>query len=344
MVHFDRNVLILEDKLRDFHYLPKSIHRERNHLDNLKAHMIANGISTFSLDMAIEWCDEKITSTEHRPCILSINRLNDVYEHGRILASHLRLFGILSDAFQDAISSYLTHISSYTDGTREWYRRVCTHFCLFVQHHNIDAQFEISFELVKDYHAFVSEAGTYRHYETQISNFLAYLGENGKCSTGLSVCMFYGKFERVFLVSNLSDDERIVLEKIKELTKYTADDFRDSIASFSKKLLDIGYGMQSSAGIVCYLNWLSVFLASAGMGYSRQAADLWANAAAGVAFDAKFIEQSYRSFDLYDEYVTKGTVFPNKFNSKNQNYYDQLPLWCREKIDRFVSVYSDFSI
>ena len=79
---------------------------------------------------------------------------------------------------------------------------------------------------------------------------------------------------RVFLASNLSDDERIVLEKIKELTKYTADDFRDSIASFSKKLLDIGYGMQSSAGIVCYLNWLSVFLASAGMGYSMQAADL----------------------------------------------------------------------
>ena len=74
------------------------------------------------------------------------------------------------------------------------------------------------------------------------------------------------------------------------------------------------------------------------------AADLWANAAAGVSFDAKFIDQSYRSFDLYDEYVTKGTVFPNKFNSKNQNYYDQLPLWCREKIDRFVSVYSDFSI
>ena len=145
MVYFDRNVLILEDNLRDFHYLPKSIHRERNHLDNLKTHMIANGISTFSLDMAIEWCDEKITSTEHRPCILSINRLNDVYEHGRILASHLRLFGILSDAFQDAISSYLAHISSYTDGTREWYRRVCTHFCLFVQHHNIDAPFEISF-------------------------------------------------------------------------------------------------------------------------------------------------------------------------------------------------------
>ena len=54
--------------------------------------------------------------------------------------------------------------------------------------------------------------------------------------------------------------------------------------------------------------------------------------------------KSYRSFDLYDEYVTKGTVFPNKFNSKNQNYYDQLPLWCREKIDRFVSVYFDFSI
>ena len=156
--------------------------------------------------------------------------------------------------------------------------------------------------------------------------------------------MFYGKFEGVFLASDLSDDELIILEKTKDLTKSTADDFKNNISSFRKELLAVGYAMQSSAGIVCYLNGLSVFLASAGMGYSRQAADLWANAAAGVAFDAKLIDQSYRSFDLYDEYVTKGTVFPNKFNSKNQNYYDQLPLWCREKIDRFVSVYSDFSI
>ena len=336
MVHFDNNVLILEDNLRDFHYLPRVIHRERNHLDNLKTYMIANGISAFSLEMAIRWCNENIISTEHRPCILSINRLSDVYEHGRILASHLRLFGVLSDAFQEAISSYLEHISSYTDGTREWYRRVCTHFCLFAQHHNVDTPDGISYELVKDYHAFVSEAGTYRHYETQISNFLAYLGENGKCSAGLSACMFYGKFERVFLASDLSDDERIVLEKAKELTKSTADDFKNNISSFRKELLAIGYGMQSSAGVVCYLNWLHVFFASAGMGYSRQAADLWANVASGVVFDAKFIDQTYRSFDLYDDYVTKGTVFPNKFNSRNQNYYDQLPFWCREKIDRFV--------
>ncbi|MCR5686270.1 MAG: tyrosine-type recombinase/integrase [Lachnospiraceae bacterium] len=286
--------------------------------------------------MAIKWCDEKITSTERRPCILSINRLNDVYEHGKILASHLRLFGTLSDAFQEAISSYLTHISSYTEGTREWYRRVCTHFCLFAQHHNTDTPNRISYELVKDYHAFVSEAGTYRHYETQISNFIAFLEENGNCNAGLSFCMFYGKFERVLLASDLSDDERIVLEKFKDLAKSTADDFKDSISDFRKKLLAIGYGMQSSAGVVCYLNWLYVFLASAGMGYSRQAADLWANAAAGIVFDAKFIDQASRSFDLYNDYITKGMVFPNKFNSRNQNYYDQLPSWCKEKIDRFV--------
>ena len=339
MVHFDNNVLILEDNLRDFHYLPKVIHRERNHLDNLKAYMNANGISVFSLDMAIGWCDEKITSSEHRPCILSINRLNDVYEHGRILASHLRLFGELSDAFQDAISDYLEHISSYTDGTREWYRRVCTHFCLFAQHHNTDTPDGISYELVKNYHAFVSEAGTYRHYETQISNFLVYLGENHKCSTGISACMFYGKFGRVFLASDLSDNDRATLEKIKNhnASTSTADAFHASISSFRKELLAIGYDMQGSAGTVCYLNWLYVFLASADMGYCRQAADLWAKAAAGSVFDPKYIKQAYRSFGLYDDYVSKGTVFPGKYNSSNPNYYDQIPLWCREKVDRFVN-------
>ena len=192
MVHFDSNVLILEDNLRDFHYLPTVIHREKNRLDNLKAHIIANGISTFSIDMAIEWCDKNIRSTEYRPYILSINRLNDVYEHGRILASHLRLTGELSDAFQKAVTSYLKYISSYTDGTREWYRKVCTHFCRFAQRHNTDTPEKINYELLKEYHNFVFEAGTYRHYETQVSKFLAYLGDNHKCSAGLSSCMFHG--------------------------------------------------------------------------------------------------------------------------------------------------------
>lgn len=337
MIHFEENVSIVMNDLGRYGYLPKVIHRERNHLNNLRSYIAANGIATFSLDMAMEWCRREVTPSEQRPYRLSINRLNDVYGHGRILASHIRIFGELSESFRNAVDDYLEYIPPYTEGTREWYRMVCGHFCRFAQLYNADSPEEISYDILKAYHSFVKEGGTYRHYETQISNFLDYLSRNGRCRGGHAACMFFGKFGRAFTVSDLSREGMAGLDNLKGMGPgNTADGFYNSIPKFREGLLSLGYEMQSSAGIVCYLKWLYIFLDSAGIGYSREAADLWARSAAGKAFPEKFVPAALRSFDLYDDYIQKGRIFPEKYNPRRPSNYGNLAAWCKTAVDSFV--------
>lgn len=338
MIHFDDNVLVVMENLRRYNYKPKVIWREKNHLDRIRKFLVEAGVDSFDYALAVDCLEKEITSTEKRPCRLSLNRLNDVYVHGRILASHLRIFGTLTEDFKVCLDSFMSSIESYTAITREFYRRVCVHFCCFCQLNGIHSPAQINYGILKEYHIFVKEGGDYRHYETEISNFIKYLADNGECRLGYSVALRLGKFERVFTTVDLSSEKAKKLESLKLKTSNASSlDFYSSLPDFRNTLLKLGYTMQSSSTIMRYLDWLFVFLDSADAGYSREIANLWATSAAGTIYADKCLWEVFRSFDLYDDYLCYKEIFPSKRNRRSKSNYKSLPIWCKTIVDRFIS-------
>jgi len=338
MNHFDENLSKVLSDLKWYGYKEYTVHREHNNLIRFKDYMIEKGISSFSMDVAMKWCDDEILPLSQPKYRLSINRLNDVYENGRILAAHLWIFGDLSDEFQQAIDDFIESIPDYTEDTKKWYRRICSHFCLFAQLYKASGPEDINYEILRKYHCFIKEGGTYRHYETQSSNFIKYLAKHGRCKMGYAAAMFMGKFDRVFLVTDLTPGEYKNLASIKMITPIIdADSFYESIPKFRNHLHELGYGIKSSARVVSYLNWLYIFLDSAGIGYSREAACLWEESADGIVFNKRYQSEVTRSFILYDEYIQTGHIHPEKQYSTKVSYYDIIPQWCKIKVDRFIN-------
>ena len=69
------------------------------------------GITCFSAEYAMNWC--RNVPDKKRPLYLnSVRRLVDVYEHGRVMASHIFIYRYPSVYYQNHINSYISNISA----------------------------------------------------------------------------------------------------------------------------------------------------------------------------------------------------------------------------------------
>ena len=174
MVHYVNNVAIVMDTLRKYQYEQSSIQNSGKCYDKLYQFLSNEGLA-FSRKEALLWSESLITKGSRNPYSPAINRLADVYEHGHILAGHMRIHVQLADCFQSAVDSYVESLD-LCKGYVLSLRASCTHFCGFLQCNDVLTFEDISYKILDSYLGFVGETNSfYREYVKNAGHFLRFL-------------------------------------------------------------------------------------------------------------------------------------------------------------------------
>lgn len=105
LVHYDKNVAIVLDTLTKCQYGKRSIFLTKQCYAEFKDYMTNKVDASFALKKAIAWCETKVVKTYRKQFKNAIYRLADAYEHSRVLGSHLRFYGPLSEYYSKAIDT-----------------------------------------------------------------------------------------------------------------------------------------------------------------------------------------------------------------------------------------------
>lgn len=135
MIHLRTNADIVIQTLKQYRYKPDGVKVTDRCYYQLNQFMENECIDVFNLTIALKWCEEKVACSEKRAFFQALLRLADVYEHGRVLSSHLTIHGDLSDEFSENLDSFIVSMSSqeFLESSYERYREACSMFSDFAR-------------------------------------------------------------------------------------------------------------------------------------------------------------------------------------------------------------------
>ena len=337
MVHYVNNVAIVMDTLRKYQYEQSSIQNSGKCYDKLYQFLSNKGLA-FSRKEALLWSESLITKGSRNPYSPAINRLADVYEHGHILAGHMRIHVQLADCFQSAVDSYVESLD-LCKGYVLSLRASCTHFCGFLQCNDVLTFEDISYKILDSYLGFVGETnGFYREYVKNAGHFLRFLVTRELTRPAFSLYLNNRYSSKCITFGELSLESQCIIEKNRQKEwNIPTKDFYNSIKNMSELMGSFGYSEYVISYTVFYLKLLYVFLDRESLGYCREIADAWLEGMGNMVFAPKRVRTIRRTFDLYDAYSATGKIQPLHRPRHLGSAYERLPSWCKECIDAFLA-------
>lgn len=338
---YEKNVSVVMDTLSRYQYNSRSLHLAQRCYDELKRYMEEVGIIAFSQETASEWCKLKVSKTYQGQFADAIQRLADVYVHGKILKEHIRFLGPLSKAWSQDLNEHLGILdldTHYSDNYQRDIRDVCMQFCRFAQMDGINSVQEIDFPLLERYHQYIqSRYASYPATEGIISKFLGYLAEKNKCWEAYSLFIHYIGLEKCTFLNKLSAKSREAIEcRCKAELCFSSDKFYSSIPKFITKLEVLGYSKRIQRSSNYYLIVLYLFLARADLDYDKVIADIWLKEF-GTHLFGNEARKARRTIEMYEDYHVTGDVIPERWWKHSITAYDILPMWCKVEIDCFLT-------
>ena len=337
MVHFVENVAIVMDALRKYQYEHSSIQSSEKCYDELYQFLSDEG-QAFSRKEALLWSESLITEGARNPYSPAINRLADVYEHGHVLAGHMRIHVQLADCFQSAIDSYVESLD-LCKGYVLSLRASCTHFCGFLQCNDVLAIEDINYKALDSYREFVSETdGFYRDYVKNAGHFLRFLATSDLIRAAFAMYLNNRYASKCITCGDLPLESQCIIEKNRHEDKnIPAKDFYFSIKDISTQMEPFGYSDNVISYTSFYLKLLYIFLDKESLGYCRTTADAWLEGMANKVFAPKRVRTVRRALDLYDDYCETGNIRPLHRPRHLGSAYERLPFWCKGNVDDFLA-------
>lgn len=337
MVHYVKNVAIVMDTLKKYQYEQSSIQSSEKCYDELY-HFLSDDGQAFSRKEALLWSESLITEGSRNPYSPAINRLADVYEHGHILAGHIRIRVQLADCFQSAIDSYVESLD-LCKGYVLSLRASCTHFCGFLQCNDIFAFEDLNYRVLDSYRGFVSETnGFYRDYVKNAGHFLKFLVINELTRPAFALYLNNRYSSKCITFGDLSLESQCIIEKNRHKQRnILAKNFYNSIKDMSAQMDPFGYSDNVINYTAFYLKLLYVFLDRESLGYCRAIADAWLDGMRDMVFAPGRVRTVRRALDLYDDYSETGKIQPLHRPRHLGSAYTRLPFWCKESVDAFLT-------
>ena len=337
MVYYVENVSIVMDTLKKYQYEQSSIQSSKKCYAELYKFLSDEG-QAFSRKEALLWSKSLITEGSRNPYSPFINRLADVYEHGHILAGHMRIHVQLVDCFQSAIDSYVESLD-LCKGYILALRASCTHFCGFLQCNDIWTFEDINYKILYAYRGFVSETnGFYRDYVKNAGHFLKFLAISDLTRPAFALYLNNRYSSKCINFGDLSVESQCIIEKNQHNEgNIPAKDFYNSIKDMSAQMDPFCFSDKVISYTAFYLKLLYVFLDRESLGYCRAIADAWLEGMGDMMFAPKRVRTVRRTLDLYDEYSETGKIQPLHRPRHLGNAYERLPSWCKESIDAFLA-------
>ena len=338
MIHYEENVAIVIDTLKKYRYKPRCIqHSEKCY--TLLHDFWGSDCHSFIKDDALSWSRSLSADGSRDPYALAIYRLADVYEHGHVLAGHLRIHVQLEKDFQSAIDSYVESMK-FCDGYKRALRASCIHFCGFLQCNDVITIDSISYQSLDSYREFIGDVdGFYKCYVKYVCHFLRYLADNGKLRPSFAMYLNSRYTPKCITIGNLSPAYRQAVDESRhKMEIVSVDDFYCSIEAFSSQLAPFGYTDNQISCTLFYLKLLYIFLDREGLGYCRAVADAWLDGMGEKVVPPNKVHTVRRALDLYDDFASTGSIYPLQRLRHLESAYSRLPLWCRENVDSFIAL------
>ena len=219
------------ETIKKYQYGPSNMLLNEKCYTRLKSHFVSAGITSFDLKEALNWCLSicKKDSGRYR---LAVLRLRDVYENGRVLSTHLEVYGNLSQEFSGLVDQYISSLSShnYSDAYLDRIKERCSLFFRYAEINGISSMDEIEFSLLEQYHQFITESdGSYRDYEFALIPLFKFWAEQDIGRIGYGLFFRYAKFGKCTSMQDISQKNRAVIEaRRKESLTFPAKEFYDS--------------------------------------------------------------------------------------------------------------------
>jgi site-specific recombinase XerD len=340
MKHFKKNAAIVLETLKRCRYGSRALSMSENCYKSLKKSMDDERIILFSRVMALDWCETQVNHSNRRQYRTAIYRLCDVYEYGRVLASHLYIYAQPSASYSAWINNYLASVSAtchYTDIHLKNIRCACTQFCCFAQYNGICSVEEIDYPILELYDHFLRESSkAYYIKEGLVCGFLKHLADEGLCRIGHSLFMHYIESNKCIPLRELTEKSRLAIEeRLEESSIFPASEFYLTIPDFKDRLLATGYSKTVTDSAPYHLTLLYLFLDMAGLGYDRTIVEKWFEEVGKRLFSSG-LYMARRTYEMYDDYVNEGDILPSHRWKHRNNSYDRLPTWCRIELNPFV--------
>lgn len=343
MVHYDKNTIIVMDALTKCQYDKRSILLTKRCYAEFKDYMKNEVNPLFSLKEAMDWCETKVAKTYRNQFKNAIYRLSDVYEHNRVVGSHLRFYGPLPEYYLKAIGTYKASLSKtgvYSDNSLRRIKEVCTQFCCFLRANGVYSADEIDYPILEQYHEYVQESFTsYQELEGMVSNFLGYWARNRCCRIGLPLFMHYVGMDKCTSLRSLSSKSKIIIEGRREASSvFPSDEFYNTIPDFTSRLAMSGYSERITHNTTYHLTMLYLFLDREGLGYDKIIADAWLGDVGYHLFGNSMFRKARRTIEMYEDYVNEGDILAAHRWKHTSTSYDNLPTWCKLELDRFIEL------
>ena len=338
MVSYDKNVAVAMETIKKYRYGPSNIMLNENCYSRLKSHFTRTGITTFDLQLAIDWCSS-ICKRDRGRYRLAVLRLGDIYDYGRVLSSHLAVYGELSSEFSNIVDKYIESISSneYTETHIRRRREQCSLFFRYAEINGFSSMDEINFSLLDQYHQFIVEAdGSYRDYEFALIPLFEFWAERGLGQIGFGLFFRYAKFGKCTTMQDISQKNREIIEAQRaESTHFPAKEFYDAIPGFLERMRAFGYSTSIVRSTEYHLSVLCTFLDREKLGYDRTIANIWASDVAEQLFGSSMVSGVTRTLDLFDDYCSEGDINPSCVQRHRRNTFDVIPDWCKIVLNQY---------
>lgn len=341
MVNFKNNVTVVIATLERYRYGPRAIQVSMDCYNALNESMAFDRIQWFSMDYALEWCENCVAKYLRPQYRNAIYRLYDVYEYGRILGSHLVVYAHPSEQFQESIEEYLSDISlagGYMQTHLANIRHKVVQFCCFMQYNGACRIEDIDYSMLDDYDRFLRESSkAYYINEGLVSGFLGYMSLRGRCRMGYSLYIHYIESDKCTSLSDLTADAQAVIDQHrKEGTCFPAEEFYQAIDDFTRRLKSAGYSRTVTDSSPYHLTLLYLFLDRENLGYDRTIVQVWFKSV-GKRLFGKGLCMARRTYEMYDDYVREGDILPSHWWKHKDTEYDRLPSWCQAGMAPFIA-------
>lgn len=341
MKDFRYNGAIVISTLERYRYGPRAISLSQDCYDSLYGFMVNSNSERYSRDAALNWCENNVAKYIRSAYTMAIYRLDDVYNSGKVLGSHLIVYPDPSETFSENIETYLSEITSsgtYTKNHLVNIRHAVTQFCCFAQYNGANDMGDIGYDMLDMYDQFLRESSkAYYINEGLVCVFLGYMADKGMCRTGYPIYMHYIQSGKCTSLSNLSPVSQGIVNGCREKNgDFSADTFYKSIDHFVERLKAFGYSKTVTDSAHYHLTLLYLFLDKENIGYERTAVEAWFGDVGEHLF-GKGLCMARRTYEMYDDYTRERDILPLHWWKHRNNRYDNLPVWCKEMLALFIA-------
>ena len=343
MESFLANAKIVSDTLVKYHYGDKCIRTRNNCLTLLYEDTNRNGMTAFSLDYALSWCERKVkgdTLVQYRNAILQIA---DVYKFGRVTGANLRVFPSLSQYYSSIIDLYISHLRAeeiYSKRSIKIIRWACTEVCCYLLYNEIETFEEASYSVFSHYNQFLSEGDCeYRKKVHNVVEFLHFLSKKGIARPGFYLFMDYAADSKCLLLEEIPTEAQQRFESAaNEKGLLSASEMYAVIPDFLSGMRTKGYSDKVISTSSYRLSLLYLFLDMNGLKYNDRIVFEWLQYAGKVYFGSKSVDQARRTFDMFKDYVVQGSLITTNHRTRRVAGFFLLPIWCQKELDLYFDV------